>query len=111
MSRCFLKSKDEKTIAIGIEDECWFIQVFKENPVTREDEFDLDVDCSKVELLSHIGKYADMEDPYVVKVIECIMLDIDPNQIDLDSNQANLDLMLAVEKLAEALVVEREELS
>lgn len=102
MSRCWLKSKDEKTVVVGIQNECWFIQVFQQDPLTCEDKFDLDINCSRANLISYIDEYADTEDLYVKEVMAYINLDLDPGGIEQR-------VIKTIELMKEAIIKEKEE--
>ncbi len=98
MSRCYLKSKDNKTVVVGIDRQItWFIQVYTEHPNPLEDEIHLMVDCGRNQLLEYMEQYTVMkEDPYTAEVLYYVVLDFDPgliNPINLSGPlRANMDV-------------------
>tara|TARA_Y100000310_G_C20350540_1_gene654129 strand:- start:234 stop:560 length:327 start_codon:yes stop_codon:yes gene_type:complete len=94
MSRCYLKSKDNKTVVVGIDPglECWFAQVYLEASLFINEEYEEEIGedeiileypvCSRNKLLEVIEKYTDTEDPYTKQAIHYIILDYDPGLID-----------------------------
>ena len=83
MSRCYLKSKDEKTVVVGIDFDMWFIQVYTEHPIPLEDEIHFEADCGRNQLLEYMEQYTVMkEDPYTAEVLHYVVLDFDPGLIN-----------------------------
>lgn len=89
MSRCSLKSKDEKTVIVGIDHmgvnggPTWFIQVYTQHPSPLEDEIHFMADCGRNQLLDYMEQYTVMkEDEYTAEVLHYVVLDFDPGLIN-----------------------------
>ena len=88
MSRVILESTDPtiESVVVGIDPPlgCWFAQVYNAAPTSEENELRIWKDiASQSEVIEVIKKYADLKCPRTQKVLEYVVMDLDP-QIAID---------------------------
>lgn len=80
MSRCILRTKDGKKVAVGIEIPAlggnWFLQVFEENEEEPTVDFETRSNTALIEKLLEVG--VDRSDKRTLDVLKSIAMDLDP---------------------------------